>query len=166
MKNLVAFPLLAVILMFQLAIFSRITLFSGMVDLMLVVLVAWALQEQVESSWHWAAVGGLMVGAVSGLPILTYPLAYLLSVALARFILRQIWQTPLLALFGVMFFSTLIVNLVTYLALFFTGTTLSFGDILALITLPSVFLNLLLALPVHSLIRDLALWVYPVDDMV
>jgi hypothetical protein len=89
-----------------------------------------------------------------------------LAVILARYVLRQIWQTPLLALFTVTFFATMLLHLITYLTLSLRGTGLPFADTLALITLPSVLLNFLLALPIHSFIRDLALWVYPVEDMV
>ena len=64
------------------------------------------------------------------------------------------------------FFSTLGLHLVTYLVLVFRGNVISFGDALALITLPSVFLNLLIALPIHSFIHDLGLWVYPLEEMV
>ena len=166
MKNLIGIPILALAFMFQTAVVSRITLLSGAADLVLLILVAWALQERVQSSWQWAVMAGLMAAFVSGLPPFTLLIAYLLAVGLARYVLRQIWQTPVLALFSVTFFSTLILHLITYLALLFRGASLSFGDVLALITLPSVFLNLLLALPVHSLIGDLALWVYPVEDMV
>jgi cell shape-determining protein MreD len=162
MKNLIA--MLA--FMFQTAVVSRITLLSGAADIVLLILIAWSLQEQVESAWHWAALAGLMAAFVSGLPPFVLLLAYLLSVALARFILRQIWQTPILALFAVTFFSTLLLHLITYLTLALRGTAISFDDAMALITLPSVFLNLLLALPFHSFIRDLALWVYPREDMV
>lgn len=166
MKNLIVIPVLALAFLLQTAVVSRITLLSGAADLVLLILIAWALQEQVQSAWHWAALGGLMAAFVSGLPPLTALIAYLLAVGLARYVLRQIWQTPILALFSVTFFSTLILNVITFLALFFRGTNLPIGDVLALITLPSLFLNLLLALPVHSLIRDLAFWVYPVDNFV
>lgn len=165
MKNLIGIPILALAFTLQTAVVSRITLLSGAADLILLILVAWALQEQVESSWQWAILAGLMATFVSGLPPFTLLVAYLLAVALARYVIRQIWQTPVLALFSVTFFSTLIVHLITFLALWIRGSSLSVGDVLALITLPSVFLNLLLALPVHSLIRDLALWVYPSEDM-
>jgi hypothetical protein len=165
MKNLIGIPILSLAFMIQTAVVSRITLLSGAADLILLILVAWALQEQVESSWQWAILAGLMAAFVSGLPPFTLLVAYLLAVALARYVIRQIWQTPVLALFSVTFFSTLIVHLITFAALWIRGSSLSVGDVLALITLPSVFLNLLLALPVHSLIRDLALWVYPPEDM-
>jgi rod shape-determining protein MreD len=165
MKNLIAIPVLALAFMLQMAVASRITLLSGAVDLVLLILVAWALQEQVQSAWQWAILAGMMAAFVSGLPPLTLLVAYLFAIGLARYVLRQIWQTPILALFSVTFFSTLILHLITYLALLFRGASLPFGDVLALITLPSVFLNLLLALPVHSFIRDLALWVYTMEDM-
>jgi rod shape-determining protein MreD len=165
MKNLIGIPILALAFMLQTAVVSRITLLSGAADMVLLIIVAWALQEQVESSWQWAILAGLMAAFVSGLPPLTLLVAYLLAVALARYTIRQIWQTPILALFSVTFFSTLIIHFITFLALWMQGSSLSVGDVLALITLPSVFLNLLLALPVHSLIRDLALWVYPSEDL-
>jgi rod shape-determining protein MreD len=166
MKNLIGIPVLALAFVLQTAVVSRITLLSGAADLVLLILITWALQEQVQSSWQWAVLAGLIATFVSGLPPFTLLVAYLLMVGFARYVIRQIWQSPILALFSVTFFSTLILHLITYLALLFRGASIPFGDALALITLPSVFLNLLLALPVHSLIRDLALWVYPVEDMV
>jgi len=166
MKNLIAIPVLALALMLQMAVISRIALLSGAADLILLILVAWALQEQVESAWHWAVLAGLLVGFVSAAPPLVSIIGYLLAVAFARFVIRQIWQTPILALFSVTFFSTLVYHFVTYLILSITGTPLPFEDVLALIVLPSVFLNLLLSIPVHSLIRDLALWVYPLEELI
>lgn len=165
MKNLVAFPVLGLAFILQMAILSRMTLLSGAVDLVLLVIVSWSLQEQVESSWHWAGLAGLMAGFASGLPPYVPVLVFLLTVGMARFILRQIWQTPILALFSVTFFATLAMNFVTYIGLFLQGTLLPFGDVLAVITLPSVFLNLLFILPVHAVIRDLSLWVYPMEEL-
>jgi rod shape-determining protein MreD len=166
MKNLIAIPVLALAFMIQTAIVSRITLLSGAADIVLLILIAWALQEQVQSALHWAALAGLMAAFVSGLAPGVLLIAYMLAVILARYVLRQTWQTPVLALFTVTFFSTLLLHLITYLALMLRGTSIPFGDALALITLPSVFLNFLVALPIHSFIRDLALWVYPPEDMV
>ena len=166
MKNLIAIPVLILAFMLQTAVASRITLLSGAADLVLLTLIAWALQEQVKSAFHWAGLAGLIAAFVSGLPPAVLLAAYVLSVLLARYILHQTWQTPILALFTVTFFSTLLLHFITYLALVARGTVISFADALALITLPSVLLNFLLALPIHSFIRDLALWVYPMDDMV
>lgn len=166
MKNLIAIPILALAFMIQTAVVSRITLLSGAADIVLLIVIAWALQEQVKSSWHWAGLAGLMGAFVSGLPPYVLVSSYLAAVLLARYVLRQTWQTPVLALLSVTFFSTLLYNLITYLALAVSGSSISLADSLAFITLPSVFLNLLVALPLHSFISDLALWVYPLEDLV
>ncbi len=165
MKNLVAIPVLILTFILQTAIFSRINLLAGAADLALLVLVSWALQEQVRSAWHWAGLAALMAAFLSGLPPYVYLLSYLMAVALARFLLRQVWQMPLLALFTVIFFSTLLSNLVSYLALWVTGVNIPLEDALAQVILPALFLNLLFILPVHSLLRDLARWVYPQEAL-
>jgi rod shape-determining protein MreD len=164
MKNLVAIPVFALILVLQTAIISRLTLLSGAADLVLLVVASWALQEQVESYWQWAILAGLAVGFVSGLPPIIPLISYLLVAGLARFVIHRIWQTPILAVFSVTFLGTLVNQILTYLVLNFTGVPIPLGDALALIVLPSVFLNFLFSIPVHSLVRDLALWVYPVEE--
>lgn len=166
MKNLIAFPVLGLAFILQMAVLSRMTLLSGVVDLVLLIIVSWALQEQVQSSWHWAGLAGLLAGFTSGLPPYVPLVGYLLTVGLARFLLRQIWQAPILALFSVTFFATLLMHLVTFIGLLLNGTLLPIGDVLTLVTLPGIFLNLLFILPVHAVIRDLALWVYPVEDLI
>jgi len=165
MKNLVAFPIFLIVFILQTAIFSRINLLAGAADLVLLTLVSWALQEQVRSSWHWAGLAALLAGFLSGLPPYVSLISYLFAVALARFLLRQVWQMPLLALLTVVFFSTLFSHLVSYLALWVTGVNIPLEDALAQVTLPALFLNLLFILPVHSLLRDLARWVYPQEAL-
>ena len=45
------------------------------------------------------------------------------------------------------------------------GTPLPIGDSLGLIVLPSMLLNLLFAVPVYVMIRDLAQWVSPAEEV-
>ena len=47
-----AIPVLGLVMMLQISIASRIMLLSGNVDLLLLVLAAWGLQERVRSSMH------------------------------------------------------------------------------------------------------------------
>lgn len=166
MKNLISIPVLAFAVMLQTALVSRITLLSGAADLVLMILITWALQEQVKSSWHWAGLAVIMSAFVSATSPIVLILSYFMAVGFSRYVLRLTWQTPILALFAVTFFSTLFLHIATYFSLYLSGVKMLFGDALALITLPSIFLNLLIALPVHSLIRDLSLWVYPVEDII
>jgi hypothetical protein len=163
-RELIAIPLLSLILIFQMAIISRIPLLGGYADLMLVALAAWALQERVETSWHWAIFGGLLVGWTSALPWFVPLLGYLLVVALARMMVRRVWQAPLLTLFSLVFLGTLIVHTLSILALRLMGNPLPIGDALSVVTLPSLFMSLFLALPAYPIFRDLAVWVYDIED--
>ena len=163
MGYIAAFPVLIITLMLQLAIFSRLPLLHGTADLMLIVLISWALQERVRSAWVWTIIGGLLVTMASGLPFYTPVFGYLIATALARLLRRQVWQTPILAMFVTIFTTTLLYHLLSLAMLQISGRALPLVDSLTLITLPSVLLNLMLALPVYTLITDLALWIYPAE---
>ena len=164
MKELIAIPLLSLILVFQMAIASRIPLLGGSADLMLVVLAAWSLQERVESAWHWAIFGGLLIGWTSALPWAIPVAGYLITVAMARMLVRRIWQAPLLAMFAIVFVGTILFHLLSIMILRLMGNPLVVTDALSVITLPSLFLNLFLALPAFPILRDLAVWVYNIED--
>jgi len=165
MRNLIALPVIILAVILQTAIVSRISLLSGMADLPLVMLAAWALQEEVETSWHWASATGLLVGFVSGLPWFAPILGYFVVVALAQILQRRVWQAPLLAMFSVTFVGTIIASLLSLTVLRLSGVPLPVSDVLGLLTLPSVLLNLLLAIPTYAVMRDLARWVYPFPEV-
>ena len=164
MKELIAIPLLSLTLVIQMAIVSRIPLLGGYADLMLVGLAAWSLQDRVETSWHWAIFGGLLVGWVSAIPWFIPVIAYLLMVAVARLLVRRIWQAPLLAIFIIVFFGSVVTHLLSVLSLQLMGNPLLIGDALSIVTLPSLLLNLFLAIPAYPIFRDLAVWVYDIED--
>ncbi len=158
---LVAIPVLGLAVMLQTSIIGRINLLNGAADLVLLVLAAWGLQERVRSAWVWGAAAGLLVGFVSGVPWYVYLAGYLVVVGLARILAHRIWQAPLLAMFTVTLIGTLVLLMLTYVERSLFETSLSFDLSFVQIILPSILLNLLLAIPVHALIRDLANRLYP-----
>ena len=164
MRNLIAVPIILLALILQSSVISRIYLLSGVADLPLVMLAAWALQENVDSGWHWAAALGLLVGFVSAVPWYVPVISYLLVVALAQVLQRRVWQAPLLAMFSITFLGTIILNVLTYIVLRIGGTVMPIEDVLGLLILPGVLLNMLLAIPVYTIMRDLSRWVYPAPE--
>jgi hypothetical protein len=166
MKNLVVFPLLMLVFIVQTAVASRIPLLSGAVDLPLLFLAAWALQERVKAAWTWAITAAIFATFFSAMPPIVYFVGYLLIVLFARFIQRQVWQLPILALFTVSFLGTILMHMLSFVTLRFFGSPILLDDILAFVTLPTLFLNFLMVVPIHSLMRDLAGWVYPSEEFV
>jgi len=164
-RNLIAFPLLALVVILQSAVISQMPLLSGYADLMLVMLAALALKADAASAWLWAILGGIMVSFVSGMPWPVIIAGYLFVVLLAQLLRQRVWQAPLLAMFSVIFLGTLSMNLLALLVLNFLGTPLPFGDSLGLIVLPSILLNLLFSIPVYAVVRDLAQWVSSAQEV-
>jgi rod shape-determining protein MreD len=165
MRNLIAVPVILLSVILQSAVISRVSLLSGIADLPLVMLAAWSLQEEVDSAWHWAAATGLLVGFVSGIPLAVPLVGYLAIVLLARIFQRRVWQAPLLAMFSITFLGTIIVSGLSLGILRVAGVPLPMSDVLGLLTLPSLLLNMLLAIPVYAVMRDLARWVYPTPEV-
>lgn len=165
MRNLVAIPVILLTVILQSAVISRIYLLSGIADLPMVMLAAWALQEEVDSAWQWAAATGLLVGFVSGISWIVPFFGYLAIVFLARIFQRRVWQAPLLAMFSITFLGTILVSSLSIVMLRLAGVPLPIQDVLGLLTLPAVLLNMLIAIPVYAVMRDLARWVYPSPEV-
>lgn len=165
MRNLIALPVIILAVILQTAVVSRVYLLSGIADLPLVMLAAWALQEEVETAWQWAVATGMLVGFVSALPWLAPLLGYFAVVAIAQILQGRVWQAPLLAMFSVTFLGSIFASAASFAVLQLSGVPLPVGDVFGVLTLPSVLLNMLLGIPVYAVMRDLARWVYPSPEV-
>ena len=165
MRILVAVPVILLTVILQSAVISRVYLLSGIADLPLVMLAAWALQDGVDSAWHWAIATGLLIRFISGISWVVPVAGYVSVVLLAYMFQRRVWQAPLLAMFSITFIGTIIVSLLSVGVLQLTGVVLPISDVLGLVMLPGVLLNMLLAIPVYAVMRDLARWVYPAPEV-
>jgi hypothetical protein len=165
MRNLIAVPVIILAVMLQSTVIGSIKLLSGFADLPLVMLAAWALQEEVDTAWQWAIAAGALVGFVSGIHWLIPVLSYLIVVALAQMFQRRVWQAPLLAMLSVTFLGTIVLYTISLSVLRVLGVPLSFTEVLGRLALPGILLNLLLAIPVYAVMRDVARWVYPAPEV-
>lgn len=161
MATLLAFPILGVLVVLQTSLVSRVPLLQGTPDLLLLAISAWALQKKVHTAWQWTVVGGIMITLASALPAGVSILGYSLATAFALALRRRVWQAPVLAMFLVVFSGTLVYHAIAILALRLVGNPIPVLDSINLITLPSLLLNLLLAVPAFMLMSDLADWLHP-----
>jgi len=163
MTILIALPLLGGLLVLQSSVISRMPLLHGTADLILLAIIAWALQKRVQTAWHWGIIGGLLVGFTSALPVGVVLGGYLVAVGLALALRSRVWQVPILAMLVATFLGTMIADLISLVALRVSGVPLPWLQTLNMVILPSLLLNLLLALPFYVLLGDLARWLYPVE---
>jgi hypothetical protein len=161
MATLIAIPILSILTILQSSIVSRLPLLHGTADIILVVVIAWALQERVRSAWQWSIIGGFMVGFVSFVPTFLPMINYLIITTIVLLVKRRIWETPILAMFVLTLLGSLINLVMTGLIIGIGGTPLPIFETLRLIILPSVILNMLLAAPIFAVVKDFAEWIYP-----
>ena len=161
MATLIALPFFSVLAILQTAIVSRMPLLQGTADLFLLVVIAWALQERVRTAWHWSFIAALLMGFISILPFYVPLITYLGITALTLLIRNRIWKVTILAMLLITLTGTLFSHIISALVVRLGGAALPWLDVLQLITLPSLFLNLLLATPVFAIVRDIAHGLYP-----
>ena len=148
-------------MMLQYGVFSRWMILSGSPDLVLLLIIALCLHQKHRRFWILILIMGGVVGFVSALPFFI-PMVVYMAVYLASFGLKQrVWQTPLLAMFLLTFGATILVNFLSIAVLFIQRIPFNFSIALVNVVLPSVFLNMFLAIPVHAIIPELSVWLYP-----
>jgi rod shape-determining protein MreD len=162
--TLVAFPVILVAVILQTTIVSRLTLFNGTADVVMLVVVAWSLQDKARNAWIWALFAGVVISFISSVPFLAPLISFVIIYAIARVFHNRVWQSPILGMFVVTFIATIVQNGISFLALQLANIPMSFNEAAGIVTLPSLLLNLLFALPVYLLINDLAHWVYPEEN--
>jgi rod shape-determining protein MreD len=163
MAYLISLPVLVIVLMLQLAIFSQLPLLSGTTDLILLVLIAWSLNEKSQNAWFWAVIGGGLVSIISAIPFGAPLFIYLAIIAVVRIGSRRIREFPVLGMLIATIGATFFQHMTEIIVLFIAGTQLPLNQSLVLVTLPSILLNLFFALPLYALVTDLARRMYPIE---
>ena len=114
---------------------------------------ALASKDEVKYLWLFGIVGGLVVGFISAAPWYFFLTVYLLLIAVSRFIIRKIWQAPLLAMFILSFLGSLFSYSMIYLyRVVFENFSQNGSEVFINIILPSTLINILLILIIHPLV--------------
>lgn len=161
MSTLISIPILILVVIFQSAVLTRMTLLHASGDLVLVVVASWMMQERVKAVWQWALIAAILMGFVSQVPWWGYLIGYGLVVGMGIVLKKRVWRAPLLSLFTMVVLGTVAIQGVNYVILRVQGVALDPVQAFNLVLLPGILLNLLFAAPVNSLIREVADWFYP-----
>jgi cell shape-determining protein MreD len=165
MSILLSVPLLIFMLVLQTTLVSEVRLLHGSADLILVWLAAWGLTSKDRSGYLLAFFAGGLVSYVSALPWYVFPIAYMLTIALARYVSSQLWQSPLMSMFAITLVTSILLYLISMVGLSINGTFYSFQISLYHVIIPSIFLNLLIAIPVYAIGRDFSGWVFRNEEV-
>ncbi|MGB9641340.1 MAG: hypothetical protein ACPL4H_10540 [Anaerolineales bacterium] len=161
MAWILSVPILAGLLMFQIGVLNNLPLLHGYSDLVMLTIIAWALQKNVTTAWQWGILGGIMMTIVSALPLGVYLICYLILVGMTLLIKKIVWRIPLISMLLVTVVGTFLVLGSSYTFLRITNIQLPLSYSFREIMLPSALLNVILAIPIYAFMSEVAKWLYP-----
>lgn len=165
MITLLGIPVLALIVVFQSAVISRLNVSNGTADLILLVLLAWALQAPDRKVLWWALIGGIFVSIITATPFPAIISGYLLITYLASAIKIRLWNIPILTMILASFLGTIITLTINYLSISIFKARLPFADSFFQVIIPSCALNMFLGIPIFLIIKDIVDSIYPEEKI-
>jgi rod shape-determining protein MreD len=157
----VGIPLLAILAMTQSVILSEITLLDGRPDLVMLVVLAWALAGEPSEAMALGLVGGWFLDLTSSLPFGTHAMILILIPYLVSFTEGRMWGENLLLAPAVALGASLILHGWGLGALALMGRDLDLPFALSRVVLPSTVLNMVLAIPISQLAASFRRTVHP-----
>jgi len=161
MDLVIAIPVFILTAMLQVAGISRLPLIHGTADLSLLVLIAWGIHSRSSLAWVWAIIAGIVNVFYSQVNWLAIILPYTVILVITRLFHGRFWNSPILVMLLMTIIGSILVQATTLLVLFFQEIPFNLNQAFSEIMLPSIFLNLILALPVYFLVKDLSFRLYP-----
>ncbi|NLE84147.1 MAG: hypothetical protein GX603_06505 [Chloroflexi bacterium] len=143
------------------SVFSQWTILSGNADIVLLFVVAWCLHDRSKHLWLLVLIMAGMVAFVSALPPVFPILVYLLVYRASRLFQTRLMQSPLLGMLLLTFGASLLQVVLHIAYLYVTRVDINLTDALVQVALPSVLLNMLLAIPIHAIVREIAHYAFP-----
>jgi rod shape-determining protein MreD len=161
MAYLIGVPVLAALAVLQSTILGSIRLLDGAPDLILLAVIGWGLAGRPRQSMGLALTGGAFLDLLSAIPLGVSSLtliiaAYLVSLGEGRF-----WEANFLTQLAAVMVASMVFHFGQLGVLFLLGRPLDLTYALSRVILPSLFLNLLLALPVAQLAESVQKAIYP-----
>jgi hypothetical protein len=147
--------------MLQMSVFSQWKILSGSADIIILFIVAWCLHDRSKHLWLLVVLMAGLVGTLTALPAYIPLVVYLLIYRVSRLFQARLMQSPLLSMLVLTFAASLLQVLLNIAYLFVVRVDINFSDALVEVALPSVLLNMLLAIPVHAIIREVSIYAFP-----
>jgi len=161
MEQLISIPVVVLLTFLQLSLSGKFMILNGFSDLIFIWMVAWINQTKINHSWLWLIMAIAVMGFVSAIPWYATAISYVSVLGIANFIKGRLWQSPLLSFLIVLIIGSLIYYFTGFISLQINGSMIQLRESFNRIILPSVVMNLVFALPIYLISRDMILWLYP-----
>lgn len=152
------------IIILQSVVISNLHLRYGSANIMMLVILAWAIQEKAQKKWAVGLFGAILYSLISATSVYVTILTYLIIITITRFIINKLWRMPIFIMILMSIIGTFLEHFLSLFSLQFSGTYLPIQESISLVTLPSVLLNLIISIPVYAIITDITRLAYPDEE--
>jgi rod shape-determining protein MreD len=152
----IGIPLFILASLLQATVLSHLRVYGGQPDLIVIIVLAWAILDRDQEGMVWAFVGGLFLDLLSGAPLgisslAMVPVAFLVGLTEAQVYRESVGLPLLMASVGAFAYHIMYLLLLR----FFGGMAVPWSEALVYVTLPSVVFDVILVIPA---IRVLGRW--------
>ena len=147
--------------MLQLSVVSQIKILSGSADILLLYLIVWCMYDRSKLLGLMVFVMAGLVSSVSALPAVILMIVYFFVYGVSRLFQKRLMQSPLLGVIVISFVASLLQIVLNLAYLFISGAEFNLSAAMFDVGLPSLLLNMLLAIPIHGLVREIAQYAFP-----
>jgi len=160
MAQLISIPVILLLASLQISLSGKFIILHGFADIILVWIIAWVVQTDLKRNWLWVVFAIAVVCYVSAIPWYANLISYLFVLALSVLFKKRLWQSPFLSFLLVLIAGSFFAYFIAFLSLKLSGSLININDAFYKIILPSAIMNLLIALPIYLIARDMVHWVY------
>jgi rod shape-determining protein MreD len=162
MGSFLSLPIMILAAALQVTLMPQIGFLGGRPDLVLLVIVSWALNSTLEQAVLWAFVGGICKDLLSAAPIGTSAIGLILIIFAIHTIRQQLFSVGLFTLIWVSLIGTIIQEFTILLIVLASGfqpqfaSQLGYGIIITqfqLFIVPTIVYNLIGIIPVYVIVR-------------
>lgn len=148
-----AVPILILAVVLQTGFFP--IFFGGLAqpELVLLIILSWAVHAEWEQAIFWAFMGGILQDLMSPAPLGTSVIAPLLIIFAIKWLESSLYRFNIIFLIGFVIFGTILHHLILVLVFNLTGYPTDISNLVRLFTLPTVAYNLIGILPVYFVLR-------------
>lgn len=164
MITLLGIPFIALLVIVQSSIISRLNIAYGQADLVMLFIIAWALQDRNQQGVWWAVCAAVLMSVASAIPMPIYLIGYISITLIAILARKRLWNIPLMTMVVLSFVGTVLLLMLSFVYLRLTQVDLPLMESLLRIIIPSATLNMLLGIPIFILVKDLVPSIYPLKE--
>jgi len=162
MGSFLSLPIMMLVAALQVTVMPQISFWGGRPDLVLLVVVSWALNSTLEQAVLWAFVGGICKDLLSAAPVGTSVIGLVLIIFAIHAVREQLFSVGLFTLIWVSLIGTIVQELTIFIILMFSGfqpefaSQFGYGVIIEqfrLFIVPTIVYNLIGILPIYIIVR-------------